>query len=267
MKRTAICAAALLLAATVCGRASLAGGPGGGLSKAFSEAAAYYAAGDFGKAGSVFESLVLLGFESANIYYNLGNCYLKMGRTGEAILRYEKARLFAPRDSALIANLAIARSRMKQMETRANEPLAVSALRGAFSRLTVGETTAVFDAFYYLAAACVLLGIFLRRHRRAFAFAFLVLALAAMFSAAGLWYKMRDARTSAIITNPIVDAKSEPFDTGSSSFPLYEGMKVNLLKAKKGWFKVRRQDGKVGWVKLGGLARIGAGPVANRDLL
>ena len=40
-----------------------------------------------------------------------------------------------------------------------------------------------------------------------------------------------------------------PFDSATKFFTLYEGMPVEVLKSKDDWYKVKRQDGKSGWIK------------------
>ena len=52
-----------------------------------------------------YENIISSGIINGDVFYNLGNSYLKTGETGKAILNYRKAELFIPRDEDLQANL------------------------------------------------------------------------------------------------------------------------------------------------------------------
>ncbi|HPM43008.1 MAG TPA: hypothetical protein PLV52_04190, partial [Candidatus Omnitrophota bacterium] len=80
----------------------------------FNVAYDHYLAGDYEKAISEFISIIDSGLTSGNILYNIGNSYLKANKLGYAILSYERARLFIPRDSDLLSNYRYARTLIKQ---------------------------------------------------------------------------------------------------------------------------------------------------------
>ena len=51
------------------------------------------------------------GVRNGKLYYNIGNTYFRLGDIGRAILSYERAALYMPRDGNVRANLEYARSR------------------------------------------------------------------------------------------------------------------------------------------------------------
>ena len=57
-----------------------------------------------------YEKLISAGLRSANIFYNLGNAYLRTGARGKAILYYERALRMCPRDADIRSNLDFARN-------------------------------------------------------------------------------------------------------------------------------------------------------------
>ena len=69
-----------------------------------------YLAGNYPEAAELYQAIDMSGHLNGNIFYNLGNCYMRLGETGKAILNYKKARLLLPRDGDLKANLQYARS-------------------------------------------------------------------------------------------------------------------------------------------------------------
>ena len=84
--------------------------------KAFKSGIDQYNSADYPGAAESFSSIIDHGLKSGNVYFNLGNCRLKEGKIGQAILSFERARLFIPRDRDLVSNIGIARELIKQKE-------------------------------------------------------------------------------------------------------------------------------------------------------
>ena len=64
-----------------------------------------YADGQFESARTLFESLAEKGTSDPALYYNIGNCYTRLGQFGEARLWYERSLLFDPRNEETLHNL------------------------------------------------------------------------------------------------------------------------------------------------------------------
>lgn len=75
----------------------------------FDRANKFFDSGSFSEAAAVYQDIIRSEGTSVSLLYNLGNCYFRTGDYGKAILCYERARLLAPRDPDLNANLAQAR--------------------------------------------------------------------------------------------------------------------------------------------------------------
>ena len=60
-----------------------------------------------------FESILELGYENSDIYYNLGNSYFRIGDIGNSIWAYEKALELSPRDSDINFNIKYLRSMVR----------------------------------------------------------------------------------------------------------------------------------------------------------
>ena len=69
-----------------------------------------YIKDDYTTAIQIYESLLKNG-ESADVYYNLGNSYYKIGEIAKAVLNYERALLMKPGNSDIRANLEVARAK------------------------------------------------------------------------------------------------------------------------------------------------------------
>ena len=57
-------------------------------------------------------------------------------------------------------------------------------------------------------------------------------------------------REGVIITQK-VESRYGPFDSATVFFKLHEGIKVKILDRKGDWVKVKRADGKIGWIPKG----------------
>ena len=55
-----------------------------------------YASGKFAEAAAAYESQVRRGADSANLFYNLGDAYQRVGNRGRAILNFQRALLLEP---------------------------------------------------------------------------------------------------------------------------------------------------------------------------
>ena len=75
------------------------------IGEVFTRANRAYEQGDYQKAAGLYRRMLEEGYESGNLYYNLGNCYYKLKQKGRAILYYEKARRLIPGDADLQTNL------------------------------------------------------------------------------------------------------------------------------------------------------------------
>lgn len=98
--------------------------------------------GKFSEAAASYQKLLDDGGPDAAVYYNLGNAHQGAKEYGPAILAYERARLLAPRDPDLLANLGTARKAATAFEEPELHPRLDAVLgylsRDEWSRLVVG---------------------------------------------------------------------------------------------------------------------------------
>lgn len=214
----------------------------------FADAVVQYEAGNYDDAIKEFESILSVGRESGNLYYDLGNSYLKKGNLGMAVLNYERARLFMPRDSDLAANYIFAKSKIKQKDANPLKHWLLISLDTAFSYLTYGEFISLMLYLYYLAFALAIVSIFLENSRRYLAPGIIIIVIFIFIGTGPLYQRIIDMDQLGIVTIPVSDARFEPLNRSAVNFPVYEGMKVRILNTKSGWYKIKRLDGKIGWV-------------------
>ena len=220
-----------------------------------------YQEGDFENALTSYLRLVEGGFESGEVYYNIGNTYFKLGDLAQSILYYERARRLIPADEDVQANLELARS----LTVDEIEPLPrfwlFSAAEWWVDLLPSTLLIAVVVASYLLGTGAVLLQI-LRRGMgvvvwgRRIAF-----ASGAVFLLLGLNLAVREFEVGraqeAVVFQPQVDVKSAPLDDETLTvFTVHEGTKVRIDRLSEEWAEIALEDGRVGWVPVGVLETI-----------
>lgn len=255
---------AVTVAVAIFGAAAVqAAGIGGdaSLGEAFRQGNALYQAGQFDSALAAYGRILDQGFENGPLYFNMGNCAYKLGRTGHAVLYYEKARRFMPSDEDLKANLLMANLRVVDKVEARSEFLPLRLFRAAVRGLPVSAWALMTVGFFALAVAGAVFFLLSRRRFLAVngyrgAVMFGVLSVVA-----GLLWLGRvliDRSTvEAVVLAAKVDVMSAPGGQDSvESFSLHEGTKVRLDRESGDWVEIVLPDGKVGWVMQEALGRI-----------
>jgi tetratricopeptide (TPR) repeat protein len=212
----------------------------------------YYQAQDYIKAVEEYVKLLDTGIENGNLYYNIGNGFLKLGKVGYAILCYEKARRLMPNDSDLKANLAYARSLIDEAapdDTHKN--FIVRLIRKMYSDISLASIAELTLTLYLVLILILALFIFNPIVGRKFGFVAVLLGLALAFNALafGIRYYAEVVLKHGVIIQRTADAKYEPIDKSTTFYTLREGNGVIILNTKEGWRQIRRFDGKTGWIK------------------
>lgn len=216
----------------------------------------FYEEGKYDEAIGEFLKLLEQGMESGNLYYNIGNSYFKKGELGRAILNYERARRLIPRDSDLKSNYGFARS---QMEYNASEKSAPWFKRvfHIFDMLSINEMTVLLSALFTAVVIFLIIRLFLPAARKFSVIFLLVSMIFVLLISVSLFYRITLLDKEAVVITESLEAGFEPIDNSTVHFTLYEGMKIQIVQSKKEWVKIKRPDGKVGWVMGRDVEKIG----------
>ena len=100
-------------------------------------------------------------------------------------------------------------------------------------------------------AVFVIFAVVMKRQRRAFIFISVVLFFVTAFyvSLFAVKYHKELYRKEAVVVTRYADCKFEPFIGATNFFTLTEGETVEVADSDKEWVKVKRFDGKQGWIK------------------
>ena len=216
-----------------------------------------YKDGKYEEAAKILEGLLSNGLHSGNIYYNLGNCYVKAGHLGKAVLSYERAKRLIPRDSDLNANLRYALSLVKNggYEGERSRYFMATPLDALGGLLTKSEMAGFLAILFIMMGAFHLASLYLSFSKNMVRYGMAGVLVMLVFLSAGFIYKAQLELHSSIV---IQDTASyfEPRDDATVHYELYEGMKISIVERASSWLKVKRGDGKMGWVKSSALEEI-----------
>src|SRR5438128_179895 len=109
----------------------------------YKAANALYKAGSYEEAAASYEKILAQGYRTADVYYNLGNCFYKLKENGKAILNYERARKLAPDDEDIAHNLKIAQ--LKTLDKV--QPVPQLAITTAWNNFTTSQTSKGWSYF------------------------------------------------------------------------------------------------------------------------
>ena len=223
----------------------------------FKAANQLYDAGKFAQAAAVYEKIEP---KTAHVFFNLGNAWFRDGKLGLAILNYERARRFAPRDPDVLANLKFAEQRLGVAEVN-TPPRAAQRLLGSFISSRTSTEWSVFElAALWLTVLAVGGWIFLVKTRTVFFTIALAGFIGFAVSAFALGYETINNRTGpqAIVLSDESEARFAPLKESTLHFKLAEGTEIVVREDRGQWLLVERADGQQGWVKSEAVARIAA---------
>lgn len=200
-----------------------------------------------------FSSIIEAGFESGEVYYNLGNTAYKLNDFPSAILYYEKAKLLIPNDEDVQKNLELLDARIIDKIDILPELFYVKWWRSFKSMLTPNQWSIASIVTFVLVLVFILLFLFTRISfikKSSFwmglvAFVFFVLSTSLSYHQ----YKQSTDHNYAIIFSPSVTAKSSPTEESIDVFVIHEGTKVEISDRIGEWSRVRLANGSIGWMK------------------
>ena len=225
----------------------------------FDTACRAYDEGRWDAAADGFRGLLRYELADWRLEYNLANTEFKRGRLGEAILHYERARRLNPADRDTVANLAIARARIRDVVEDDGAAGLLSALRSAQDRIGVSAQASILLVCVWLVAAIVT---WCASRAGGFTPAWgwtltglLVVSLLVFLSWRATWFRL-EGTPRAVVLKPSVEALAGPGLNNAALFTLHEGIAVTIQTEREGWLQVSLPNGLTGWVVRDAAERI-----------
>lgn len=229
-----------------------------------------YEKGDYDEAAVLYEKALAEHGVSAGLLYNLGNTYYKLGRDGDAIVCYERAKKLDPSNKAINDNLHFLSSKIIEANRGSlngqnvnMEPDSQSLMENIYNMIAVETrsnswaTLAVMSFILFLGGLAMYMFTPNVLARKTGFFSgitfFIFTCVFLIFSYMGtIQFNRNDEAvlmefTTRLLEQP--DEKSSP-----STSPLHKGSKLRILDSKISsdgteWVKVKLNSDNSGWVK------------------
>ena len=220
---------------------------------AFDKGNALYQKGEYQQAADVFENIVKEDKqESAEVYYNLANCYYKLNKVAPSIYNYEKALSLNPHHPEALNNLKFAKKRtideIKEVPKVGFAKL-IQNFTGIFDYDTWAKISVVISFVFLLCFIGYYFSQLTISKRIYFIGMFIFLVALLLSVSAGMSEKNHfDNDRPAIVFAELSEVRSEPQKAGSPVILLHEGAKVYVIETVGKWKKIELTDGQEGWI-------------------
>ena len=216
-----------------------------------------YAKGNYLQASKDYSDLLKVG-ESVELYYNLGNCYYRLGNITKSIIAYEKAHRLSPSDRDVTFNLEFVREKTIDKIER-QEKNFFSAGYTMLQNLMDMNAWARLSIVAFFACLGMAMLFLLGRDEWMRKLGFYVALLSVfvfVFSTLFAWQQKHnfDARDRAVVVAPSASVKQTPSDSSADAVVVHEGTAVQIVdRTMSDWYSVKLDDGKEGWLKRNSL--------------
>lgn len=211
----------------------------------------YYLNSDFEKALTIYEEIYEKSYYSADLFYNMGNCYYNLGDLANSIYFYEKASILNPSDEDIQHNLKIANSKIRNKTEIVPEVFYLRWYKSIVSINSTDKWAILSIIFFIICLGTISLYLFSKRIilRKTGFYSAIIMFIFSVFSlifSIGQAKMITDNKYAIIFETSLV--KSAPSDESTNLFEVNEGLKVEITDSLNLWYNVKLADGKQGWV-------------------
>lgn len=223
------------------------------LEEVFQNAVTAFENKDYDSSLELFLSLENQGINNPDLFYNIGNCYFRLGSFGKSILYYKRALKLDTNHKAAKRNLeyVLTFTQDKQIE---EEPDLISSIwQRLQNSLSLNTLAIILLVLFSLSVFLIILMLtrFRRRDKTSLIFVFSIL-LIFIFSISIISYVKYNARfdsTEAVLIVTSAIGYSGPGEDFTRVFTIHEGMIFEVEKTESEWSLIKLANGLGGWIK------------------
>ena len=212
----------------------------------FKQANTEYSNENYSIAISLYDSVLTNELESAELYYNLGNCYYQTQDWANAIWHYEKSLQLNSQEKTL-QNLALAKLKIVDR---------IEPLPQLFYKKWWHSTTHLFSTKSWQILTLIAIGLIFilqllnqftsikNKLLLSFLYPFTIISLLIAYSS----YNQNFVKKEGIIFTSTVTVNSAPTSNSTDLFSLHSGSKVQVIDEIGDWINVEIVNGNSGWI-------------------
>ena len=227
---------------------------------AFEKANSLYSKGNYKAALAVYKQINEDGYESASLFFNMGNAFYKLGDIASSILYYEKAHKLAPNDDDINFNIKFANQKISDKIEETPEFFLTTWLKWVYLGFSINTLSLLNVLLIFLASVVLIVYLYANNVK---------LKKTTFFVSIGLFIigfvfiiistKQTDdleSHKQAIIFSNAVSVKNAPNESSATLLILHDGTKVNIIDNQNGWIKIVLANGNQGWLKANDIKEI-----------
>ena len=208
---------------------------------------------DFVGAIEKYNELLIGGFHSPELYFNLGNAYYKLDSLAQSIYYYEKGLKYFPNDSGLTQNLEYLNNlTIDDIESLPED--IVSKQFNYFLNYFSLNTWSIITIITAIISCVLFLLYFLSKSSKYKRTYFTIFILSFILTSSLLYinFKIYNVQTTlefGIVFEEVVEVNFEPNDKSEVLFEIHEGTKVEVIENfDMDWLKIKLSNGQIGWI-------------------
>lgn len=219
-----------------------------------------YQKGNYKEAIVHYERILKDKKQSAELYFNLGNCYYKLNKVAPAIYNFEKALLLNPNDKDIQNNLKFAQKLqiddIKEVPKVGFNRVIQDFISSnhfntwAWIAVVMSFLFLLFFVIYYFGETTLL--------KRTFFIGMILTIFGIILSVSSAIFEKAnyDNDQPAIVFAEITAVKTEPNGNATTAFTLHEGTKVYVYETVDNFKKIELSDGKKGWIEASAIKEL-----------
>ncbi|PDH52139.1 MAG: hypothetical protein CNC90_04245 [Cryomorphaceae bacterium MED-G11] len=218
----------------------------------FQKSNEYYTNGDYQNAVNGYLDVLDSGFESSELYFNLGNSFYKLNNIPDSNFYYEKAKSISPNDEDILTNLIFAKNlridKIEILPTTQMQNFKLSILNlftekgWAISLISLIWIMSFTFIFYIISKDSKFKRLF-------FTLSIVLMILSSLTLFINLEKKKLSTIKYAIVYDKEIEVWSEPNNISELKFLLHEGTKVKQLDVIEDWVNIQLENGTLGWIQ------------------
>jgi tetratricopeptide (TPR) repeat protein len=216
----------------------------------FDKANALYKAGNYKGALGIYQKLsVDKKGKTAEVFYNLANCYIKTNDLGRAIAAYKYASYRTPRDKTLGENLSFARSLVKYtVEDKRNWYMKKA--ESLMSNVTLDELGISLLTVYAFVLIFLVISLSFQAKKvfkKLVTFFIIITVIMGLLVGVKLYFMYRVQE--AVVVAHEAEVRYGPSENDKVVFRLTSGIEVVIKEKRDGWDKIALMNAQEGWTE------------------